>query len=37
MENYKEDGMRLLIKGGRVINPATDTDELLDVLVRTVL
>ncbi len=25
--------MRLLIKGGRVINPATDTDELLDVLV----
>ncbi len=25
--------MRLLIKGGRVINPATNTDELLDVLV----
>ncbi len=24
--------MRLLIKGGRVINPATDTDEVLDVL-----
>lgn len=31
----EEKKMTILIKNGRVINPATGTDETLDVLVRT--